>query len=223
MSNAIIIICIYTFIIHLTESLVYTMRYAGIKTKQIAIVPTCLKKGSPNTGGINSLLFTFRCFFAPRGQDCPKVFPRTPQGYPKTPQTSLLLVNIFSRLQALYLILFATASGRQSTRSAVAVLAASSWILLRIRAPNARNCSDLSKRMRAKEFADWGDTEESQRRVSNTPIRGPYRENSQGKDLGGFKRYLEGIRRNPSLAKNKEKQRKTLMKPNGSQRKIICS
>ena len=37
MSNAIIIICIYTFIIHLTESLVYTMRYAGIKTKQIAI------------------------------------------------------------------------------------------------------------------------------------------------------------------------------------------
>lgn len=37
MSTAIIIICTFTFVIHLTETLVYTMRYAGVKTKQIAI------------------------------------------------------------------------------------------------------------------------------------------------------------------------------------------
>ena len=37
MISSLVIICTYTFIIHLTETLVYTMRYAGIKTKQIAI------------------------------------------------------------------------------------------------------------------------------------------------------------------------------------------
>jgi len=37
MNSAILIICTFTFVIHLTETLVYTMRYAGIKTKQIAI------------------------------------------------------------------------------------------------------------------------------------------------------------------------------------------
>ncbi len=37
MTQSVLIICVFTFIIHLTECLAYTMRYAGIKTKQIAV------------------------------------------------------------------------------------------------------------------------------------------------------------------------------------------
>lgn len=37
MSNALLIICLFTFLIHFTESSVYSMRLAGIRTKQIAI------------------------------------------------------------------------------------------------------------------------------------------------------------------------------------------
>ena len=37
MINSVVIICVFTFHIHLTECLAYTMRYAGIKTKQIAV------------------------------------------------------------------------------------------------------------------------------------------------------------------------------------------
>ena len=45
--------------------------------------------------------------------------------------------------------------------------------------------------------------------------RGPNRENSQGKDLGGFKEYLEGIWMNPSLVKKqcKHLRKKTKEKP----------
>ena len=48
-------------------------------------------------------------------------------------------------------------------------------------------------------------------------IRGPNRENPQGKDFGGVKGYLEGIFGNPSLVKNpiknQEKPRKNKEKP----------
>jgi hypothetical protein len=37
MSQALILICFFTFIIHLTESIAYSMRLAGLRTKQIAI------------------------------------------------------------------------------------------------------------------------------------------------------------------------------------------
>ncbi|MFC1770656.1 lipid II flippase family protein [Candidatus Margulisiibacteriota bacterium] len=37
MTTSLLIICIFTFIIHITESLAYCMRLAGLRTKQIAI------------------------------------------------------------------------------------------------------------------------------------------------------------------------------------------
>jgi len=46
---------------------------------------------------------------------------------------------------------------------------------------------------------------------------GPNRENSQGKDLGGFKEYLEGIWGNPTLVKKTmEKHAKSTSKPTKS-------
>ncbi len=36
-TNTILFICIFSFLIHLTETLAYTIRFAGLKTKQIAI------------------------------------------------------------------------------------------------------------------------------------------------------------------------------------------
>lgn len=37
LSNTILFICIFSFLIHITETLAYTIRFAGLKTKQIAI------------------------------------------------------------------------------------------------------------------------------------------------------------------------------------------
>ncbi len=37
LTNTILFICIFSFLIHLTETLAYTIRFAGLKTKQIAI------------------------------------------------------------------------------------------------------------------------------------------------------------------------------------------
>ncbi|MEI7942309.1 MAG: DUF2837 family protein, partial [Candidatus Riflemargulisbacteria bacterium] len=35
--NTLLIVCFFTFLINITESLAYCMRYAGLKTKQISI------------------------------------------------------------------------------------------------------------------------------------------------------------------------------------------
>ena len=36
-TTSVILVCIFTFIIHTTESLAYSMRLAGVRTKQVAI------------------------------------------------------------------------------------------------------------------------------------------------------------------------------------------